>query len=366
MYLSNTKVALRTILLAASLATILHVQSSSSSVPTDGVDAFIPASKSYRANKPSAARVTASSFTKRSSSLSYAASLPLEIHGKTVSFLQSDGVLRKKRQQLKRRLLDAVDEYKIHRQIDELFEGQKAHARVSGRTKSKEDDLQEAGRYSVARILRSITSKIAGRRDRKTSGKRSKSVITTDKFRQKKLEMNDNGRAIIDLAQELIKFNPTPNPTHGFAGYDGGDPTECQLGGRWKLRFTTAADATFERNEKRGKTSTSQEVDCVKGTLTNVVDFETGKLDGFRVVVEGTPVSDTELDLTFQRVQIMRKSHFPRWFGKISFRLPSRLLRRLNRDKEERGPYLTIKYLDDDLRIHQSGTGNFFIQSRVR
>ena len=93
MYQSNTKVALRTILLAASLATILHVQSSSSSTPTGGVDAFILVSRSYRAIKPSAARVAASSFTKRSSSLFYAASLPLETHDKTVSFLQSDEVL---------------------------------------------------------------------------------------------------------------------------------------------------------------------------------------------------------------------------------------------------------------------------------
>ena len=202
MYQSNTRVALRTILLAASLATILHghAQSSSSSVPAGGVDAFIPASKSFRAIKPSAARVAASSFTKRSSSLSYAASLPPETHDKTASFLQSDEVLRKKRQQLKRRLLDAADEYKIHRQIDELFEDQKPHSHVSGRTKSKEDDLQEAGGYSVARILRSIVSKIAGKKDRTNNGKRKKSVITTDKFRQKKLEMNDDGRAIIDLA----------------------------------------------------------------------------------------------------------------------------------------------------------------------
>ena len=75
MYQSNT------ILLAASLATILHVQSSSSSVPTGG-DAFILVSRSYRAIKPSAARVAALSFTKRSSSFFYAASLPLETHDK--------------------------------------------------------------------------------------------------------------------------------------------------------------------------------------------------------------------------------------------------------------------------------------------
>ena len=75
-----------------------------------------------------------------------------------------------------------------------------------------------------------------------------------------------------------------------------------------------------------------------RGIVVDVV--ERGTSEGSHIVLRTSAElrSDTELDLTFQRVQIMRKSRFPRWFGKISFRLSSRLLRRLNRDKEERGP----------------------------
>ena len=330
------------------------------SVPPGGVvDAFIPASRTI---VPSASKV-AKPVTNKRVSLSYASSLPPEVHESTLSFLQSADVLKKKRQKLKRRLLDAADEYKIQRQIDDLFQdqmtvGTEKHAH-------KENGQQKDGGYSVIRLLKRILSKITGQKKNRRN-KKNMSVITADKFRQKTLDVGDDGKAIIELAEELVKLNPTPKPTYGFRGYDGGDPADCKLGGKWKLKFTNSADASFDKNDKRGKISTSQEIDCAEGTLANVVDFEQGKLEGFRVVVESTAVSDTEIDLSFKKVNILRKSRFPQLFGKLSFRLPSRLLRRLNMSKDERGPYLTIKYLDDDLRIHQSGSGNYFIQSRVR
>lgn len=354
----NSTTLLGVILLAVSLQHVPEfLLANSQSVPPGGVDAFIPAPRTVTI--PSA---TKSKSVHKQSLLSYASSLPPEVHESTLAFLESDEVLQKKRQKLKRRLLDAADEYKIQRQIDDLFQDQMA-ASGSDRNSNKDENDQEGGGYSVTRLLRRILSKITGKNVR---NKRNKSVITTDKFRQKTLDIGDDGKAIIDLAEELIKLNPTPNPAYGFRGYDGGDPADCKLGGKWKLRFTTAADASFDKNEKRGKISTSQEIDCEKGTLTNVVDFERGKLEGFRVVVAGTPVSDAEIDLSFQQVNILRESRFPRLFGKLSFRLPSRLLRRLNKDKDQRGPFLAIKYLDDDMRIHQSGSGNYFIHSRVR
>ena len=342
---------LGSVLLAVSLTTLLQ-SNSSSPLPPGSVNAFIPASASSRViTRPSASKVS-STPTK-----AFASSFSPEVHESAQSFLNSSEILQKKRQKLKRRLLDAADEYKIQRQIDELFDENNAMT-----THSQNEKHQ--GEYSVARLLRRIVSKIVGKNHR--NQKKTKSVITTDKFRQKTLDIGDEGRAIIDLAEELIKLNPTPNPTNGFKGYGGGDPANCKLGGMWKLRFTTAADASFDRNDKRGKITTSQEIDCNEGTLTNVVDFERGKLQGFRVVVEGTPVNDSTMDLSFKRVDILRQSRLPRFFGKLSFRLPSRLIRRLNRDRDARGPYLTIKYLDDDLRIHQSGTGNYFIQSRIQ
>ena len=364
MHHCNTKISslLGTFLLVVSLQQhvpefLLQIHSS---VPPGGVaDAFIPASRIIA--HPSASKYT-KSVKNRRSSLSYASSLPPEVHESTLSFLKSADVLKKKRQKLKRRLLDAADEYKIQRQIDDLFQdqmtvGTEKHAH-------KENGQQKDGGYSVIRLLKRILSKITGQKKNRRN-KKNMSVITADKFRQKTLDVGDDGKAIIELAEELVKLNPTPKPTYGFRGYDGGDPADCKLGGKWKLKFTNSADASFDKNDKRGKISTSQVIDCAEVTLTNVVDFEQGKLEGFRVVVEGTPVSDTEIDLSFKKVNILRKSRFPQLFGKLSFRLPSRLLRRLNIGKDKRGPYLTIKYLDDDLRIHQSGSGNWFIQSRV-
>ena len=343
------------------LLAVVSLQSHSSVPPVGVVDAFIPASSRTIAIPSASNLMKSTNINKRSSSLSYASSLPPEVHESTLSFLQTDQVLQRKRQKLKRRLLEAADEYKIQRQIDDLFQDQMAAG--AEKNAHKESNEQKYG-YSVTRLLRRIFSKIVGKTNRRN--KKNKSVISTDKFRQKTLDIGDDGKAILDLAEELIKLNPTPNPTYGFRGYNGGHPSDCKLGGKWKLRFTTAADASFDKNEKRGKISTSQDIDCEDGTLTNVVDFEQGKLEGFRVVVEGTPVNDTEIDLSFKKVNILRQSRFPKLFGRLSFRLPSRLLRRLNEDKDKRGPYLTIKYLDDDLRIHQSGSGNWFIQSRVR
>ena len=345
------------------LLVVVSLQSHSSLPPVGVVDAFIPAS-SRTITVPSASKLVKSTkINKRSSSLSYTSSLPPEVHESTLSFLQTDQVLQKKRQKLKRRLLDAADEYKIRRQIDDLFQEQMAAGNEKNVNKASSNQQKDG--YSVTRLLKRIFSKIVGNTNRRNK-KKNKSVLSSDKFRQKTLDIGDDGRAILDLAEELIKLNPTPNPTYGFRGYDGGHPADCKLNGKWKLRFTTAADASFDKNDKRGKISTSQDIDCEGGTLTNVVDFEQGKLEGFRVVVEGTPVSDNEIDLSFIKVNILRKSRFPKLFGRLSFRLPSQLLRRLNKDKDKRGPYLTIKYLGDDLRIHQSGSGNWFIQSRVR
>ena len=111
------------------------------------------------------------------------------------------------------------------------------------------------------------------------------------------------------------------------------------LAGNWKLRFTTAADASFSASNKRGRVTTSQVVDADEGTFTNVVDFKKGKLKGFRVVVAGAPVSPTDVDLTFRAVEIDRRSRFPRLFGRLKFRLPSRLIWRLaatNKSDEEK------------------------------
>ena len=190
------------------------------------------------------------------------------------------------------------------------------------------------------------------------------------------------------MAEQLSLLNPTPIPTLGFKQYKVDNtydtaPTSStqssKLDGNWKLRFTTASDASFPKSTKRGVTTTSQVINAEKGTFTNVIQFEKGKLNGFEVVVQGIPLSDTDICLSFKKVNILRKSRWPRrLFGKITFWLPSRLIRLLasknkkvddndNGDGSNRraGPYLRLRYLDDDLRMHTTDSGNWFIQTRL-
>ena len=78
-------------------------------------------------------------------------------------------------------------------------------------------------------------------------------------------------------------------------------------------------------------------------------------------------------------MNILRKSRFTKLFGKITIRLPSRLIRLLssknkkkfddnNGDSSSRraGPYIIrLRYVDDDLRMHTTDSGNWFIQTRL-
>jgi hypothetical protein len=63
---------------------------------------------------------------------------------------------------------------------------------------------------------------------------------------------------VVEIAEQLSPLNPTPMPALGFKSCGGASPLISKLGGSWKLRFTTAADASFPTTEKRGVVSTSQ------------------------------------------------------------------------------------------------------------
>ena len=290
----------------------------------------------------------------------------------------TDDTVQLLREELKSRLLKAADEF---------------NAIETPTTTNTNGQDQDRGNY-VIRLLRKIVRKISRR------GLPASSVITTtdasttstptlqnqqyqprttggifssDSFRQAKLEVGELGAKVIEMAEQLSLLNPTPIPTLGFKHYGGALPSESKLGGIWKLRFTTAADASFPNSAKRGVATTSQVIDATEGTLTNVVDFEKGKLKGFRVVVEGEPISETTMRLSFKTVKILRQSRFPRLFGEITIRLPSRLIRWLGSTRKEEeladdsnlGPYLQLRYLDDNLRMHTTNTGNWFIQTRL-
>lgn len=270
------------------------------------------------------------------------------------------------RDELKARLLKSADEFKVMKSKGDSIKRETNE--VPGKATAEK---QSNDRGYVVRLLHRIVRKI-WKRKRASERKLSKSseVLTSDSFRQVKLDVGVAGNKVIELAEQLALLNPSLFPTLGFTGYGGADPSESKLAGTWQLRFTTAADASFPESEKRGAVTTTQEIDTEEGTLTNVIDFERGRLKGFRVVVDGEPLSSTDIGLTFRAVRIIRKSRFPRLFGQFTVPLPSRLIRWFatrNKTKEDgsNGPYLRLRYLDDNLRMHTTDSGNWFIQTRI-
>ena len=271
------------------------------------------------------------------------------------------------RGELKVRLLKAADDYATMRgRTDELILRAKGTNNTDAST-AKEQRL-------VPRLLGKIVRKISRRKHKKNKQwtiSQSKGILTSDSFQQMTLDVGEKGNKVIELAQQLSLLNPTPIPTLGFKNYGGVSAKEnSKLDGQWKLRFTTAADASFAESSSRGVATTSQVIDAERGTFTNVVDFEKGKLRGFQVVVDGTPLSNTDIALSFKKVKLLRNSRLPWLFGEVTIRLPSRFIRwlatRNNKTQDERkAPYLSIKYLDDDLRIHTTDSNNWFVQSRI-
>ena len=184
---------------------------------------------------------------------------------------------------------------------------------------------------------------------------------------------DERSAEILQLIEKLALLNPTPAPLQGWGkalrdeGY-----APCPLGGDWKLRYTNAADATFKRS-KRGDTVTSQNVNATTSLITNIIRFpeNKGKLLGFDVVVRGERDGDRRLRLDFRRVVIHRRSRFPRLFGTITVPLPrfsvlERFTRREGQGAGARpGPFFEVLYLDDDVRVHRTGEGNVFVQSRL-
>jgi len=175
--------------------------------------------------------------------------------------------------------------------------------------------------------------------------------------------------AVIALLTKLAKASPPTAPLDGWMGRNGVAPKDCGLDGRWKLRFTNAADARF-----RSDAETSQDIVAATGLFVNCVDFTgEGKLRGFRVEVDGEALSDTEVQLAFRRVRLLRRSRFPRLFGTITIPLPNpKRLRRLTKflsrgkgNEGSRGAGFELLYLDDGLRAHRTFDGLYFVQTRL-
>lgn len=207
------------------------------------------------------------------------------------------------------------------------------------------------------------------------------SLLEAESFAAQKTVLTDELEGLrnntVDAIHRLAALNPTEEPTKGWRGFGSTSPAECGLNGTWKLIFTDAADATFKKG-KRGSANTFQEVDADGGWFVNCVDFDNpkSKLQGFRVFVEGDALSEKEMQLSFRKVLLLRRSRFPKLFGRVTIPLPNpkflrtvgRLLARAMGGKpnpSDRGAGFTLLYLDGDLRIHQTFDGLFFVQKRL-
>ena len=355
-------------------ASISIARASSSWIATPAAAFVSPASARHQTLH----RMSSSSS---SSSLSFSTvdDMPPDVARFNNLIYATDDTVRLLRDELKVRLLKAADDYREMREASD--------ATVATDTPDEEVDDDHRRGYYAMRLLRGIARKISRRKTTKKEeddgaadrSSRRGGVLSSDSLRQSRLDVGATGNRVVEIAEQLSLLNPTPIPTSGFKSYGGAPPSESKLGGSWKLRFTTAADASFPTTEKRGVVSTSQVVDATEGTLTNVIDFEKGRLTGFRVVVGGEPASGTDIGLTFRSVEILRRSRFPRLFGRVTIRLPSRLIRwfasrnnKVGEEEEEEqrrgmvGPYLRLRYVDDNLRMHTTDSGNWFVQTRIQ
>lgn len=178
---------------------------------------------------------------------------------------------------------------------------------------------------------------------------------------------------IVTLIEQLAPLSPTQCPTEHFGSNTTG--SQSLLDGFWKLRFTTAADATFKPG-KRGPATTLQEINATTGVFRNIIEFKenNGSVRSFNVIVQGEKIDDRDIALQFQKVVIYRqpKYIFKRLLSKITIPLPNfslleRFTRRKDKSQERRKdlPSFTMLYLDDDLRIHRTAQGQYFVQSRL-
>ena len=80
-------------------------------------------------------------------------------------------------------------------------------------------------------------------------------LFGAESFKDLKIKQNELSQKIIDKINEIEKYNPTVEPFKNWNEPIQTITDESPLSGLWKLRFTTAADATFKPN-KRGEAVT--------------------------------------------------------------------------------------------------------------
>jgi len=232
----------------------------------------------------------------------------------------------------------------------------------------------------------------------------------------------DVGRSadsVMQAVEALRTLNPTPDATRFFGTAEG---KLCPLNGTWRNIFTTAADATFSAKSKRGNARASNEVDGVSGVVWNVIDFlpiegatQPPPVEQFRVRLSATATSPSRIELIFRLVKLkltkfalplplvalpvfgllLQRYQLPLvgglvplllsfmlaplplpplpvpLFGKrLTLLLPvpaptlTRVLTFFRKNKKIPTAYFDVIYLDDDLRVHETGQGNIFVQQK--
>eukprot|EP00529_Nitzschia_sp_RCC80_P029130 CAMPEP_0113467850 /NCGR_PEP_ID=MMETSP0014_2-20120614/15035_1 /TAXON_ID=2857 /ORGANISM="Nitzschia sp." /LENGTH=328 /DNA_ID=CAMNT_0000360187 /DNA_START=21 /DNA_END=1004 /DNA_ORIENTATION=- /assembly_acc=CAM_ASM_000159 len=195
---------------------------------------------------------------------------------------------------------------------------------------------------------------------------------------------------VIGICNKLaVEYNTTSSsssssnlvPTRFLGDKDNGD--KSPLNGPSKLLFTTAADANFSKKSARGGAKAQNVVDASKGTITNVIDFES-KEDGtepllkqLNVVIKAKAESDRRVSLQFKYAKaILTRFFFLKVKWSLFIPVPGPFITRIivflsrifrfgkKGAKEVPKAFFDILYLDEDLRIHRTGEDNIFVQGR--
>jgi hypothetical protein len=204
--------------------------------------------------------------------------------------------------------------------------------------------------------------------------------------------------SIFESVDKLSKLNPTKTATEGLGEKNSDDATTNNnnsppppLDGSWNLLFSTAADASFSRDSKRGDATAGNIVDARAGKITNVIRFapnvdadgkETPKtVNELRVRLAVNAEGPNRVNLVFKYVAVKFTKFFflpIKWtlyipvpgptIGKIVIGLSNlrrRILRKTEEPKRELPKaFFDVLFLDKDLRVHKTGEDNIFIQAR--
>ena len=244
-----------------------------------------------------------------------------------------------------------------------------------------------------------------------------KDLASSGAFYAVSQKVGEAADGVLSAVEALEAAAPQPDATRYFGTLEGA--RLCPLDGAWLNIFTTAADATFSKDSKRGDALVFNVIDAKKGGITNVINFlpagttKPPVLEQFRVSLTATALSPSSLSLVFRCVRIrltrlplpllslaaaaigaalapgvLRKvatlfggfvatalaaklPALPLPFGlrtTLTLPVPGPFLTRILfafRKKEPPKAIVDFLFLDDELRVQRTNQGNIFVQRRA-